>query len=299
LNILYKKYKNIKILISYNGTKYNGFQKQRINIVNVNTLENSILKILYTINKIKNYKKNKIIVAGRTDKGVHAEEQIISFILKTNINNKNLFLTINNHLPVDIIISRINEISFIFNAKQYNIGKKYIYNIYNNIYKNIFISLFSWHIKNNINLLKIKRSKNIFIGEKDFTSFRNSQCQFLHAIRHIWFLNILYNNNIITINIYGNAFCHNMIRIIINIITNIGLNKKNIYDIKYIFYKRDRKLIKETAPSNGLILKNIFYPNYIKKSKILKKKLFPKYPISKQTWPFRRKYNINIYRKYF
>jgi len=290
LNKLYKKFKNLKIIISYNGTKYIGFQNQNSN---KNTLENTILKIFYKINNIQIYTKNKIIVAGRTDKGVHASKQTISFIFKTNISNNNLFFVINNYFPYDISILKINTISFIFNSKQYSIGKKYIYNIYNNIYKNPFLSLFSHYIKNNINLTNLKKIQSIFIGEKDFSSFRNSQCQFLHAVRYIWFFDMLYYNNIITINIYANAFCHNMIRIIIKTIINIGLNKKKNSKIKYIFYKRDRKFTNETAPSCGLILKNIFYPNQIKESKISKKDFFPRFPISKQTWPFRKKYNIN------
>ncbi len=272
------KYSNTHVYIfciQYNGANYYGLEYQY-------QLPTIILEVKKALYKIVN--KNIILyIGGRTDSGVHANQQIISCTFTTKLSINKLKIILNNVLPKDICISKIFIAYNKFHARYHSIGKKYIYRISNNIIcKNIFYNILYYNTK--LDLIRMKQASQYLLGEHNFNGFRSHKCISQHAYRYLWYIHIYKINNIIKFDIRGNAFCHNMIKIMVSTLLKIGSNYINPKFIKTMLYNRKRYLTGYTLSSHGLTLEQIYYPYTLNKSLLSSKLKFPKIPITLLTW---------------
>jgi tRNA pseudouridine38-40 synthase len=250
---------NIKLTLSYDGTGFAGFQSQR----NCRTVEDEIVK---AVSKIIN-EDTTIYCAGRTDSGVHAEEQVVNFnTTKKNMKEDNYLRAINSILPKDIRIIKCEFVDQTFNARRSAIYREYWYNIIDS--KTIsalnyrYVSHF-FYFKLDENLLQ--SYGNTLLGENDFTSFcaandlSESKCRYIHSIK------VERNNDLVTIKIIANAFLQHMIRIIVG--TMLDLHKKNEPSQKMaeILKAKDRNSAGPTYYSKGLTFKKVYYDETILK----------------------------------
>ena len=272
------KKKTWRFLVAYNGTRYHGWQCQG----KLPTIELELKKALLRITG----QKISLTVAGRTDSGVHASGQVVSCTFSSRFYAEKLILAFNAVLPLDIAIWRIDEMPQSFNAKLQNIGKRYIYRINTSLVRNVFLNDQTWHICKKINLKKMKEAAKYFIGEHDFHSFRSINCDSFNAYRYLWLLNIKKKSSIIEIDIRGNAFCYNMIRIIVGTLIKIGLNKLVPNEIKNILKSKNRQLAGETAPAKGLTIEEVYYPDLMKNTLLPSNAKFPRYPVTLKTWGY-------------
>jgi tRNA pseudouridine38-40 synthase len=267
-----------RIILAYHGGKYSGYQMQE----NARTVEAELKKAFGAILQIS----PDIVVAGRTDAGVHADGQVISLSFSTRMSLSKLTLALASKLPYDISIRRIDKMPFDFNARKQSIGKQYIYSILNSLGRDPFLHGTVWHIRPELDLKLMQKAAECFVGEHDFESFRSSHCVAAHARRYIWHVAVEKKGHIIEIDIRGNAFCHNMVRIIVGCLVDAGLKKISADDIKAIFLARDRKKAAMTAPALGLSLKRVYYPDDLSGALIPEEARFPRFPVSSESWPF-------------
>ncbi len=269
--------KTWRLWISYLGTYFSGFQIQP----GCNSVELLIKKAFKAFIGFS----PALTIAGRTDSGVHALGQVVSCSFENNLNAFKLQQGLNHFLKPNIIIWRVDEMPFSFDARKQSVGKSYVYSINQSIGSEFpFDHLRTWYIvkKNRLNINLMKKASLFLIGEHDFESFRSRNCVAKHAIRYIWKIDFTESSaGSIAIDIRGNAFCHNMVRIIVGTLVDVGLGKTGPIFLKNILLGRNRSLAGETAPSSGLTLKEVYYLDTLHRADIPDNSLFLKHQINK------------------
>lgn len=243
--------RNIKITIQYNGSEYCGWQSQPNSLGIQGNIENAI----YYITK----EKVKIIGSGRTDAGVHSLGQVANFNLISNIGTDKICGALNSKLPQDISIIDCEEVSEKFHSRYSAKKKTYRYLISNSKYRNPIYKDISYQVKYDLDIDKLKSEAQSLIGTYDFKGFMSSGSQVKDTVRTIEDINIYENDEgLIVIEVTGNGFLYNMVRIIVGTLIDIGRGRINIA-LKDIISSKNREMAGHTAPSNGLFLKKVYY----------------------------------------
>ena len=237
------------IKFSYDGTNYNGFQKQP----GLNTIEEEIEKAL---TKINDNKKARIVATGRTDKKVHALCQYGHTDIDVNITEKKLKRALNSNLPNDIYVIDAKIVSNNFHAR-YNVKEKtykYLINIgeYNPLERN-----YVFQYNHSLNIDAMKEAIKLFEGKHDFRSFVTDNQEKANCIRTITFTNVEIKKDKLTITFTGNGFLRYQVRNMVGILIKVGENKILPSSISEILEAKDRTKAGKTAPPEGLYLTNI------------------------------------------
>lgn len=238
------------ITFSYDGTNYNGYQKQ----LNKNTIQD---KIESALNKITS---NKIIIhaSGRTDSKVHALNQKAHFDLDKEYDLSKLKKSINSLIPEDIHISKIEVVDNDFHARFNVKEKEYIYKLnigeYNPLDRN-----YVYQYNKELDLDKMIEASKHLLGEHNFKSFTKTDDSKEDYIRNIYKINIIKKDNIITFDFIGNGFLRYMIRNIVGTLIEVGDNKIDPIKVKEILDSQNRKNAGKTAHPEGLYLYNVKY----------------------------------------
>ena len=236
---------------SYDGTNYNGYQKQPDLITIQSVIEEALTKI--------NSNKNVIIHAsGRTDSGVHALNQKAHFDLDNILDTSKIKHSLNSLLPKDIYIKDIEEVNDDFHARFDVVKKEYIYQINIGEYNPIDVN-YIYQYNNFLDIEKIKKALSLLEGEHDFSSFTKMVDEKETYVRTIYTTEISMDNNIIIIKFVGNGFLRYMVRNMVGLLIEIGSNKKEPTEVLRLFEVKDRKEAGLTAPPNGLYLNNVYY----------------------------------------
>jgi len=255
---------NYKLIISYNGTTYQGWQRSSLGMSIEEILEQSLQPIL----------KKKVILqaASRTDSGVHAEAQVVNFVLEDPLPNLNKFLhSLNGILPQDIRALNITEQPPSFHPTLDTIAKRYTYWICNHPIQYPFYRSLSWHFPPLLDLKKMEQAAELLIGTHDFSSFCNS--------RPLWTRTPICTLEAITfkiadsplictppeyrhihISITGNRFLYKMMRNLVGTLTYVGCGKIPLEQTPFILEGKDRVQAGMTAPAHGLRLSEVLYP---------------------------------------
>ena len=265
-----------RLWISYLGTNFAGFQKQP----NKKTVESDLQEAIFKLTA----QTPILIAAGRTDAGVHARGQVLSCTFESKFDSRTLPIALSHFLGPDICVYRADSMPEVFDAKRQSIGKRYVYRINSSGQLHPFNHLFTWDLRQKLDLEAMQKAARYLIGEHDFESFRSVHCVAAHARRYIWKID-LKSGEILEIDLRGNAFCHNMVRIIVGTLVDVGLGKLNLEDIPLILAQKDRSKAGRTAPPQGLTLEAVYYPDDLSQAKIPFDAVFPRYPITKESWP--------------
>jgi len=244
--------RNIKLSIQYDGTRYDGWQKQG------NTNKTIQGKIESVLSQILN-EHIEINGSGRTDSGVHAYNQIANFKTKSNITFEELIKKANTNLPNDIVIRFAEEVDEAFHSQHDAKGKKYLYRIWNSEFNNPFLDSYCIHLSENLDVSAMKNASKYLVGEHDFSSFTTLKSKKKSKVRTIYSIDFNVNNELIEIIFYGNGFLYNMVRIICGTLLDVGIGKISPDFVNEILSKKDRRLAGYTAPAKALFLYEVEY----------------------------------------
>lgn len=238
------------IRFSYDGTSYNGFQKQR-------HLDNTIQgKMELALKQINNGKDTKLTASGRTDRGVHALDQCAHCDINVDITPYKLKRALNSLLEANIHVFSVEEVDGEFHARYMVKKKTYMYKInigeYNPIERNI-----SYQLGKKLDVDKMNKTIKDFIGKHDFSAFCSNEDKKEDCIKEIYDAYIKEDGDTITIFFEGNGFLKYMVRTMVGYLIEIGLNKRD-NDIKERFKLKRRERIK-TANAEGLYLYKVEY----------------------------------------
>ena len=248
--------RNIALLVAYDGTNYNGFQRQNPPSVAIqNILEEKLEKIFGD--------KIELAASGRTDSGVHALGQVVNFFTDGRIELEKIPLAASGVLPEDIVVLKAWEVDKNFSARHSAKSKIYIYKIQRGAVLNPFAAKFSWHIRYPLEISLMRKALSLLVGEHDFSTFRAAGGAPMKPVRTIYSADIfheeLFGAEILTIKIHANGFLYHMARNIVSSVVAVGRKRLCIEDFKKIFESRDRTLAPATAPARGLCLYKVFY----------------------------------------
>lgn len=243
--------RNIKLTVSYEGTEYYGWQTQ----LNRVTIQETIEQAISTVMK----QKVKLIGSGRTDSGVHALGQIANFSADTNIPQDKIKIALNSVLPKDIRIIDSVDVPIEFNSRYDAHDKTYMYQIYNDRVWSPFYSRYSCFVPVSMQFDKMNVAINSLNGTHDFAGFMASGSQVKTSVRTIYETKLVKENNLIKFYINGNGFLYNMVRIIAGTLIDIGKGCKDINCIEEAIINKERTLLGQTAPAQGLFLMKVNY----------------------------------------
>lgn len=267
-----------RLWVSYIGANFCGFQAQE----NGRTVQGELSKALKSITGLD----IKIITAGRTDAGVSAKAQAVCIEFQTRLKSKSLLLALSTKLPSDMAVWRIDSMPLGFDARRQSVGKQYVYRIQEGMVADPFFRDRALHVREKLDLSLMKEAASFFIGDHDFSSFRSSACSAAHARRYIWRVNVDRKDSIIEIDVRGNAFCLNMVRIMVGTLIEVGKKRRSPESIKEALLTNDRRLSGVTAKPHGLSLETIYYPDDLSRAEIPLDAKFPRFPVTKESWPF-------------
>ena len=244
--------RNIKLTIEYDGKEFNGWQKQPNKLNIQGTIEQAI--------KTVTGEEIDLIGSGRTDAGVHAYGQVANFKTDSNIPIEKISIALNCNLKKSIRIISAEEVDDRFHSRLTCKRKTYRYVINNSEFSSAIYRNLETHIPQKLNIEKMKEAVCYFEGEHDFKAFKSSGTSSKSSIRTIYKAQVIQKpNNRIYIELTGNGFLYNMVRIIAGTLVEVGLEKIEPEYIKEIIKQKDRKLAGKTLPPNGLYLLNVEY----------------------------------------
>ena|SRR3990167_442873 len=246
----------IALGVEYNGKEFVGWQYQENLRTVQNELESAIAKVAD--------QPILTICAGRTDKGVHAVNQVVHFDTEVLRNKRAWLLGVNSNLPRDIAVHWVEFMDSEFHARFSAIQRHYRYLIFNNPVRSALLTDYTaWYLPK-LDLIAMQRALDLLLGEHDFSSFRGPDCQAKSPIKTIYKAHISVNGSIISVDICANAFLHHMVRNIVGVLFKIGEGKAAPEWITELLALKNRSKAAITAPAEGLYLMKINYPPPIK-----------------------------------
>jgi tRNA pseudouridine38-40 synthase len=253
------KTRNIRLTVEYDGTAYSGWQRQ-LQIETVQgTLEDRLKQVCgHPVD---------LLVAGRTDAGVHGLGQTANFHTSSTLPTLKIQNVLNHLLPRDIRIVKAQEVPETFHATYHAKAKLYRYVIRNTKDHTVFDRNTYHHVRSALNVPAMKKAATILIGTHDFTAFRGTLGKKANPKRTITKIKIQKSGDNLVLEYTGVSFLHQMIRILSGTLLYVGLGKLKPVDVKEILNSKDRKKAGPTLPPNGLFLVKVYYPTIFPRTK--------------------------------
>ncbi len=243
--------RNIKLVIQYEGTAYHGWQIQPEVITVQKVLLDGLAKIIG--------ERVKLSASARTDSGVHARCQVVSFKTDSLILPGRLVRALNGLLPDDIVVVKASYCPDSFNARYSARSREYRYSILNRSFRSPFDLRHCYFVSYPVDVDAMKEGAGFFLGTHDFTSFESHFGKRDNPVRTVEKLNIFSRAGFIRLDIRANGFLTYMVRIVAGTLLDVGRGKILPGDIREILKARERQRAGPTLPSKGLCLMKVFY----------------------------------------
>lgn len=244
--------KNYKITIQYDGSRYLGWQRLPKSDRTVQGKVEDVLSIMCD-------KKIQIIGSGRTDAGVHATGQVANFKSDVPMNDDEIIEYLNHYLPNDIVVWDIEQVHDRFHSRYNAIGKDYEYHIYTGRFHSPFYRKYSWHIKEPLDMDSIDTAIALLQGTHDFKGFSSVKNTNKSTVRTLNSITYRQEGPLLIFTFHGEGFLHNMVRILMGTMVEIGLSKMTTKDLIKVFDTGLRSSAGITCPPQGLFLTEVHY----------------------------------------
>ena len=236
--------------MQYIGKNYCGFQVQENGI----TIQQKIEEALFSAFK----QKIEVFASGRTDAGVNAIAQCLHFDADLTVPAHKIPLAVNQFLPEDISFLEAKEVASDFNAR-FDVKKKiYEYKMYVSPVK-LPLKEYAYWLKTMPDINLMKHAAHILCGTHNFKAFASAGAQTKTFERHIYDIKIEKKQNDINIEVSGNGFLYNMVRIIVGTLLEVGYKRKTVDDVKFALESQKRENAGYLVPANALFLKSVKY----------------------------------------
>lgn len=238
--------------VRYEGTRYKGWQKLKQSDM---TIQGKIEKVLSQLLE----EPIEIQGSGRTDAGVHAMNQVASFSTAKKVRVEDLKNQMNQYLPDDIVILKVEVVPSGFHARFHATRKHYAYRLWTDATPPVFERhVVGIHSGESLDVAQMKKGVLKLLGKHDFKGFSSDKTK-KSTVRTIERIDITKKEREIVFDFYGDGFLYNMIRILVGTLVEIGMHKRSVDSIDEIFITGRRELAGETAQPQGLMLMEVFY----------------------------------------
>jgi len=242
----------ILLTIAYDGTNYSGWQVQPNGLAVQQVVEDALEKLLGERVQVRS--------SGRTDAGVHARGMAAAFTTSRDIPLRAFVEGTNRFLPDDISVVDARQVSSKFRPIGDAHAKHYRYTILNSLIRSPLDRLYSWQVREPLNISAMNEAVQYFIGEHDYAAFRASNCVARTTVRRVDAVEISVQERFITIDVIGGGFLKYMVRVMAGTLVDIGRGRFAPEHVSWLLHDRDRKKAGVTAPACGLCLIKVFYP---------------------------------------
>ena len=243
---------NYKLTIQYDGTRYKGWQSQKSTDITIKGKLNDVFSKLEG-------KPVELQGSGRTDAGVHAVGQTASVHLSVDMSIAEMLGYVNHYLPEDIGVVAMEEAPERFHARLSAVRKTYVYRIFNSSMPNVFERKWMYTIEKPLDIEAMRQAIKYLTGTHDFAAFCTNHGKKKSTVRTIYQIEIVKEKEEVDIRVTGNGFLHNMVRIIVGTLTEMGQGTRKPEEIPVILDTKKRENAGITMPSKGLTLWSVEY----------------------------------------
>lgn len=239
--------------LNYIGLAYLGFQSQPCG----KTIQDHLEKALGIFCR----HSVRLTAASRTDTGVHAEHQVVTFKSRAGLEPARLVKGLNALLPPDIRVMNAGQVDGSFHPIFHCTGKIYRYRIWRSHGESSFMNSMTWKLVGDLDVTAMQKAAKLLLGRHDFTSFCATDSSAKSKIRNLREIRMIERGPVLEIWFLGDGFLKQMLRNIVGSLVAVGRRKITVQQIQSILNAKDRAQAAETAPAEGLCLMLIFYGN--------------------------------------
>lgn len=241
--------------IEYDGTAYNGWQRQKAGIGVQERLEAALGRVADH--------ELEVTCAGRTDTGVHATGQVGHFDTDSQRSARGWLLGANSNLPDDIAVTWVKDVPGDFHARYSATARSYRYRILNRLVRSAIHRQRAWWIHQPLDAGRMHEAAQALLGEHDFSAFRAAGCQASSANRCITSISVRRDGDWLSLDVTANAFLQHMVRNITGTLAAIGMSEAPVEWAAEVLEGRDRTAAGVAAPPQGLTLVAVEYPEVL------------------------------------
>lgn len=243
---------NYKLTIEYDGTRYDGWQRQS---KTEQTIQGKIERVLSRMTG----KEIEIDGAGRTDAGVHARGQTASVHLEPRWSDEEILEYLNQYLPEDIGIVCVQRVPERFHARLWATGKCYSYRIATDSQKAVFERKYRYSLGRRLDTEAMRTAAEDLLGTHDFKAFCGNSRMKKSTVRTIEEIRIEETEHEVKLVFRGNGFLQYMVRILTGTLIEVGLHQRPADSMPQLLAQKDRRKAGATAPAEGLCLEQVYY----------------------------------------
>ena len=242
------------LIMEYNGTNYHGFQLQ----ANRPTIQGEIEKALWKLTG----EKRRVMAASRTDAGVHARGQVVSFRTGSSLPPQTFINGLNHYLPRDIAVKAAYRVGDSFNARRDALSREYSYYILNSFARSPIWEGFAYLVSGHLDTTAMNQACQALIGEHDFASFATCiGAGTKSTVRHVYRAEIEKDGELAIFNMVANSFLPHQVRNNVGALIRVGLDKMTIDEFGNLIEAKQPGMAGPTAPACGLYLMRVNYPH--------------------------------------
>jgi tRNA pseudouridine38-40 synthase len=243
--------RNFKLVVSYDGTDFHGWQTQPAQRTVQQTLEESLAALTGQTVRVN--------ASGRTDTGVHAVGQVVNFRCDTQLAAEVFVRGLNAHLPADVVVKDAAEVPESFDANRDARRKLYRYVIHDGPVTDLFLRRYCHHSRYQLDAPAMARAAAVLRGEHDFACFETEWPNRASSVRTVTHLTLNRFGDWLWLDVEADGFLYNMVRAIAGTLLNVGRGYWPETQVAEILQSRDRMLAGPTAPAAGLFLMRVTY----------------------------------------
>lgn len=250
--------KNYRMTISYDGTRYAGWQRQK---KNEQTIQGKLEHVLSVMEKEEQRAEAavQVIGAGRTDAGVHARAMTANVFLRTERTAEEVGQYLNQYLPEDISVDQVKIASDRFHSRYNAIGKTYRYTCWYGTGKPVFDRRYVWALEERPDVEQMRRAAEFLTGRHDFKAFCGNPRYKKSTVREVDRIEIREEWPYLRLYFHGTGFLQNMVRILTGTLLEVGAGRMQAEDMPRILAAGVRAQAGPTAPARGLCLLEVDY----------------------------------------
>lgn len=246
--------RNIRLLLQYEGTRYQGWQRQQST---ENTIQGKLEQLLGRMCG----EPIELQGSGRTDAGVHARGQVANFRTECGMSVEEMQVYINRYLPEDIAVTGICEETPRFHSRLNAVGKHYEYRVINSDIPNVFWRRYALEVPQALDVQAMERAASYLLGEHDFKSFTSAKKGKKSTVRRIDRIRITREGDLLCFSFWGSGFLHHMVRILMGTLLEVGMGKRGAESMQELLAAQDRAQAGPLVPAKGLMLAEVFFPD--------------------------------------
>lgn len=241
-----------KLTLEYDGRAFCGWQRQAQGASVQQAIEEGL-------ERLHKGEALRVTAAGRTDAGVHARGQVVSFTTRMDLPAKAYERGLNTMLPRSVAVVCAERVPEAFDARRWAHGKRYVYRVLNDRVPHPLRSAQTWLVPRPLDVNAMREAAQAFVGVHDFSAFRAADCQAKTTVRRIRRVDVEQRGDEFWLTFEATAFLRHMVRNLVGTLVEVGEGKRRASDTEALLVGRDRRKAGCTAPPEGLCLDEVFY----------------------------------------